>query len=462
MDEITYMSAAALAEVIRKRQVSSKEVVERYVQSIEQKNPRINAVVQLAADAALAQAEVADAALARNEVKGPLHGVPVTIKDNLDTAGIISTGGTQGRAYFVPEQDATVVARLKEAGAIVLGKTNTPELTLAYETDNIVYGRTNNPYDPSRTCGGSSGGSAAILAIGGSPLDIGSDTGGSLRVPSHYCGTAAIRPTSGRVSRAGHILPPLGALESLTTIGPMARYVDDLALTLPIISGADWRDPAVVPMPLGDYRAVDLKGLRVAVHTDNGVIPPSLDIVQTVNAAAKALADAGAIVTEKRPEGIDQAFGLFLGLLGADNGAGVSTLLHMYNTTEPSPFIVHLGQLLADYAVNTAEFDALLVKWGMFKIGMLAFMQEYDLILSPVTSSPAVSHGATFTEEVLPGFSYTATYNLTGWPAAVVRCGTSEEVLPIGVQVIAAPWREDRVLAAARHLETVLGGWQRP
>lgn len=290
MDNLIYASAAALARAIRNKEVSSEEVVNAHLQRIEAVNPRLNAVVQVVAEQARTQAHEADAALARGTVYGPLHGVPMTIKDNLNTTGVISTGGTTGRATFVPTHDATAVARLRTAGAILLGKTNTPELTLAYETDNLIYGRTNNPYDVSRTCGGSSGGAAAIIAAGGSPFDIGSDTGGSIRVPSHCCGTAGIRPTSGRVPRTGHILPPAGALDALTQLGPMARRVEDLSLILPIIAGMDWRDPAIVPMPLGAPQQVDLKTLRVAMHTDNGIVSPTRETVETVQAAAAALA----------------------------------------------------------------------------------------------------------------------------------------------------------------------------
>src|ERR671924_288509 len=221
MNEFIYASATALARAIRAKEVSATEAVHAYLQRIAAVNPALNAVVQLCAEAAQAEARAADTALARGQMTGPLHGVPMTIKDSLDAAGVITTGGTQGRATFVPAHDATAVARLRAAGAILLGKTNTPELTIAYETDNLIYGRTNNPYDLSRTCGGSSGGAAAIVAAGGSPFDIGSDTGGSLRVPSHGCGTATIRPTSGRVPRTGHILPPAGVMDALTQIGPI-------------------------------------------------------------------------------------------------------------------------------------------------------------------------------------------------------------------------------------------------
>src|SRR5262249_11954752 len=215
-----------------------------YLQRVEEVNPALNAVVQLCAEAAQAEARAADAALARGQMTGPLHGVPMTIKDSLDTTGVSTTGGTTRRAASVPAHDATGVTRLRTAGAILLGKTNTPELTLASETDNLLYGRTNNPYDLSRTPGGSSG---------GAPFDIGSDTACSIRWPAHCCGIAGIKPTAGRVPRTGHIIPfGLGARDLLTQNGPMARFVEDLRLLPPISCGPDLRDPALVPVPPGD------------------------------------------------------------------------------------------------------------------------------------------------------------------------------------------------------------------
>ena len=249
MDELIYTSATSLAQAIREKQISSQEVVEAYIQRIEAVNPQLNAVVQLTADSALTQAKQADGALAHGEITGPLHGVPITVKDSFDTKGIISTAGTKGRASYIPQQDATAVARMRAAGAIVLGKTNLPELSLAYESNNLIYGRTNNPYDLSRTPGGSSGGEAAIIAAGGSPLGLGTDAGGSIRVPAHFCGIAGLKPTSGRIPFTGLLPPALGASARLRHVGPMARYVEDLALTLPILAGVDWRDPATVPMP---------------------------------------------------------------------------------------------------------------------------------------------------------------------------------------------------------------------
>ena len=459
MDELIYASATDLAKAIRAKEVSSQEVVDAHLERVEGVNPQLNAVVQLTADAARRQAREADQALARGEVRGPLHGLPMTIKDSLDTAGVITTAGTLGRTSFVPARDATVVARLRAAGAILLGKTNTPELTLSSETDNLVYGRTNNPYDPSLIPGGSSGGAAAIVAAGGSPFDLGSDTGGSIRQPAHFCGIAGIKPTSGRVPRTGHIISfDMGALDALTQIGPMARFVQDLALILPVIAGVDWRDPATVPMPLGDSRGINLKGLRAAFYTDNGVASPTPETVDVVSKAAAVLSDAGMSVEEDRPPGIAGVAGLWQQLAVADGGAWIRRLLQEAGTTEVHPVLQ--SRFLSHEAISCAEFTALLTRRDRVRSAMIAFLERYDLIVCPVNAYPAMPHGTTSHRS--DGFTYTRIYNLTGWPVAVVRGGTSPEGLPIGLQIVARPWREDVALAVAQQVETALGGWQRP
>jgi amidase len=461
MNELLSSSASALAQAMRSKKVTVKEVVEAHLQRLAEVNPALNAVVQLAGERALEEARRADQALLKGEKVGPLHGVPMTIKDSLDTAGVISTGATTGRTTFVPRQDATVVARLRAAGAILLGKTNTPELTLAGETDNLVYGRTNNPYDLSRTPGGSSGGAGAIIAAGGSPFDIGSDTGGSIRLPAHFCGIAGIKPTSGRVPRTGHVVPfGLGAVDALTQNGPMARYVADLALILPIIAGVDGIDPAIVPMPLEDPQHVNLQSLRVAVHTDNGVKTPTPEIIAAVQRAAQALAEAGLRVTEDRPAVLPRTFELSRDLSGGDGRAWVRRLLDKAGTTDIHPWLRR--RMDESQPLSVAEYTAMLEDVDRFRSDMLVFMQQYDVILCPVCAFPAPPHGTTFEAEMWKGFSYTGTYNITGWPGAVVRAGTSPEGLPIGVQVVARPWREDVALAVAQHLETALGGWQPP
>ncbi len=462
MEELIYASATELARAIRSKEISSEEILTAYLQRIEKVNPKLNAIVQLMAEEALAQARKADEELASGHIKGPLHGVPVTIKDNIDVAGVICTGGTKGRASFVPSQDATVVSRMRDAGAIILGKTNMPELAFAFETDNLVYGCTNNPYDLSCTPGGSSGGEAAIIAAGGSPLGLGNDMGGSIRLPSHFCGVAGIKPTYGRVPRTGTFPWPGNWLEMLWQNGPIARFVEDLILALPIIVGVDWNDHTVVPMPLGDPKKVDLKSLRVAFHTDNGIMSPTPETVQTVKAAAKVLSDADLFVEEDRPESIEQSYKIFAGVCAADGGDSVEKLLHIVGTSEMHPWLQALLEFYRTQTMTTAEFSSLMVKWAMFKSSMLSFMEKYDVIICPVCAYPAQPHGTTIKADMIPGFSYTMTYNLTGWPSAVVRGGTSPEGLPIGVQVVAQPWREDVALAVAKHIENALGGWQRP
>ncbi|HYH85994.1 MAG TPA: amidase [Pyrinomonadaceae bacterium] len=462
MDEIIYASATQLARAIREREVSSDEVVSAYLARIEEVNPKLNALVQVTADAARERAREADAATARGESWGPLHGVPVTIKDAFETAGVVSVGGTKGRAGYVPQEDAAGVARLKNAGAVVLGKTNVPEISLAFESDNLVYGQTNNPYDLARTPGGSSGGEAAAIASGMSPLGLGSDAGGSIRLPAHFCGIAGIKPTSGRTPRTGHFLPPGGVLDSLWQTGPLARSVEDLALALPLLCGVDWRDPSVVPMPLGDPAAVELKNLRVAFHTDNGIVEPTPDIVAVVRNAARALADAGAQVEERRPPIPENAYELLLGLFAADGGAGLRTALLMSGTDETHALITRLLEIISVGTLSTAELGGLVFQLDQVRGEMLSFMRDYDLIVCPPCARTAMPHGTTFDDDNQKLFTYTMIYNLTGWPGAVVRAGTSPEGLPIGAQLVARPWREDVALAAAAEVERALGGWQRP
>lgn len=460
MDELLYSSASAMARAIREKMISSAELVRAHLERIEAVNPKLNAVVQIPAARALEEARQADGELARGEINGPLHGVPFTLKDAIETAGVITTGGTAGRRAFVPTADATVVKRLRGAGAILLGKTNCPEFGWAWESDNLIYGRTNNPFALSLSPGGSSGGESAIIASGGSPFGLGSDAGGSVRFPAHCTGTAGIKPTSGRVPRTGHFPGPGGTLDALWQIGPLARFVEDLALILQVISGPDWRDAAIVPMPLGEPAKVSLKTLRVAFFTDNGIVLPTPETIETVRAAAMNLSSEVAIVEEVRPPAIAQTYEIFLGLFSADGGAGLESLIESAGTTEVHPLMKRVLEIQRANAMTTAEFGALVGRWDTFKSSMLSFMENFDVIVSPVCSFPGMVHGSTY--DRLPSFSYTMTHNLTGWPAAVVRAGTAPDGLPIGVQIAARPWREDVALAVAAAIESTLGGYRRP
>ena len=460
---IIYASARIMAQAIQDKDVSAVELVDAHLARIEEVNPALNAVVMLAAERARTEAAEADAALARGESKGVLHGVPFTLKDSIDTEGIVTTGGTMGRKDYVPDEDATVTARLRAAGGILLGKTNTPELTFAGETDNLVYGRTNNPFDLSRAPGGSSGGAGAIVCCGGAAFDIGSDTGGSVRGPAHYCGITGIKPNSGRVPRTGHVVPHgLGALDSLTQNGPMARYVEDLVMIMPIISGPDWSDPFIAPVPLGDPADVEINGLRVCFYTDNGVRTPTAEIMAAVRSAAAALGEAGATVEEDLPRAIPENPDISDILRQGDGQAGARRMLAKYGTTETHEWMTRQLAKSKESIVPVGDYTAVLERVDAYRSAMLGFMENYDVIVCPVSSFAALPHGKSMEDRNRAGMNYTATYNITGWPSTVVRAGTSPDGLPIGVQVVARPWREDVSLAVAQYLESALGGWQKP
>lgn len=451
-DPLYYSTVRSLAQAIRDREVSSEMVVQACLDRIREVNGDLNAVFQIQNDVALARAREADAALDRGEDWGELHGVPMTIKDSLDTAGVVTTGGTPGRAAFVPERDATVVSRLRGQGAILLGKTNTPEFTLSFETDNLVYGMTHNPFDLERSPGGSSGGAAAIVAAGGSPFDVGSDYAGSIRLPAHFCGIAGIKPSAGRVPRTGHIYPFGGLQDSFQQIGPLARSVDDLALLLRLITGPDNIDPGVAPLVWHDPEEVNLSSLRVSFHTDNGILAPSGETVLAIERVAERLESAVRLVEEARPTGIEQTNDL-LALYVWDGGAA-------YRRLQRDAGIAGISD--EGPALGAVELDALLVQWYAFRSSMHAFMADYDAIICPVNATPAKLHGPEMEDWSSPSFTYTETFNLTGWPSAVVRVGASPEGLPIGVQVVARPGREDVALAIAKRVEDDFGGYQRP
>jgi amidase len=363
-----------------------------------------------------------------------MHGVPFTVKDWIETSDLICAAGFEERRAYVPKRDATVVARLRSAGAILLGKTNV--------TDGApVYARPNNPYDLTRTPGGSSSGEAAIIAAGGSPVGIGSDSGGSIRWPAHCCGIAGLKPTNGRVPSTGHF-PPIGAMsDPRTTIGPMARHAEDLQLVLGVIGGVDGRDAGTVPMPLGETSSVSMKGLRVAWYTRAPDAAPTVETVAATKAAAAALSDAGAVVTEAMPPRLEEAFDITVSYWRRPESISLNRWVPDKNAT-----------------LSSEDVERSLFEWDRSRRSMLVFMQDYDLLLCPVADGPAPPHGPVTAEM----YRYQLPYSLAGWPVAVVRCGTSPEGLPIGVQAVARPWMDHVAIAAAIQLEEALGGWVLP
>jgi amidase len=427
VSELTSASATSLARRIAAREASAREAVEAHLRRIEAVNPDINAVVQLDADRALAAADAADRALAAGEPPGPLHGVPFTVKDNIAAAGIEMAIGAPERVGVVPPADATAVARIRAAGGILVGKTNCPTYGGGIETDNPVYGRTANPHDLARTPGGSSGGEAAIIAAGGSPCGLGTDSGASVRLPAHFCGLASLKPSAGRVPLTG-VIDDEGQLGTLgdprTQVGPLARSVEDVALLLRIVAGPDGRDGGAAPVPLGDPAAVDVGALRVAVQTDNGLDAPSAETVTAVETAGAALAAGGATVEEARhPDGGHE-------------------------------LTIDVWRSYGD-GVGAADLWRLLRRWDEFRGRMLAFAARYDLLVCPVFDGPARLHGAMNVPGALDPTSWTTPHSLTGWPAATVPAGASAEGLPLCVQLVARPWRDDVALAGALAVETI-------
>jgi amidase len=426
-NELIFSSATALAQAIRSKAVSVEAVVTAHLQHIDAVNPRLNAVVQRLPDAPT-RARQADADLARGQWYGPLHGVPFTVKEVFDKAGVVSPLDIRLRQRQPPGADAVAVTRLRQAGAILIGKTNCPPNGSGSDTENAVTGRTLNPYNLDHTPGGSSGGEAALIAAGGSPLGLGSDGSGGLRIPAHYCGLATLKPTSGRILNTGVYNQPGGLTDPRTQIGPLARTVTDLALVLPLICGPDGIDAGVVPMPWLDPADVDLRSLRVGYFMEDPAYPVSHEVARTVGNAAQALARAGAEVQVAHPRD------------------------WIHDGREINYFVQDLAGTPGRTIV---EVYAL---WDHYRTRLLQFMADYDALLCPVDHHAA----PLFRERDTARFDYSIPFSLAGYPCAVVRAGTMPDGRPIGVQIVAPPWREDVALALAASLEREFGGWQRP
>lgn len=462
-EDIVYKSASEIARMIRDKQVTSVEAVQACYARIDAVNPKLNAVVMQCRERALGEAAEADAMLAAGKSKGLLHGVPFTVKDSFDTAGVVSTGGTLGRKAYVPGKDATVVARARAAGAILLGKTNTPEFTLgggARGTYNLVYGQTYNPYNTKYNPAGSSGGAGSIVAAAGSFFDIGSDYGGSIRSPANVNGIAGIKPTLGRVPRTGHIVGYGGAFDSFQETGPMARRVEDLMLLLPILIGPDNWDAIMAPVPLGDPLKVDLKSLRVAYYTDDGINTPTAEIQALVKQCAGYFTALGCKVKDDKPPKMKELAEARNKFSGADGGDHMRRLLMLHGTQQASP-----GLNLGGDELPSADFTKWCEVMDAIKSEQLTWLEQYDLIICPVNANPPKPVPPEFVRPPGSGGNggYTSQYNTTGWPAGVVRAGTSKDEpgLPLGIQVIGQPWRDDVVLAAMAHIEKNSGGWQK-
>lgn len=424
----------------------------------------LGAVVASDPERALREAADADAARGRGEQR-PLLGLPITVKDNLDVAGLRTAAGSAARPDHVAAADASAVRRLRQAGAIVVAKTNVPEASSDYETENAVFGRTVHPLDSERTPGGSSGGEAALIAAGASLAGVGTDGGGSIRVPSHYCGIAGLRPTVGRVPETGQ-WPPTRAsgMGDLSCVGPMARRAEDLGLLLAAMAGPDGVDPYAVPVPLGRPAEVEVEALRVAWYGEDPGFPVSGGTRAAVATAAAALADLGCAVEEVSPPPATEATELFFAAVGGDGGAHL-----LEHCGHGLPHTAQFQAMLDGFPATppTADrFFALQRRVFELRARIRNWAGARDVVLCPVVSGPAPRHGEPPGPQAAgadryAAFNYVHTYALAGMPAASVPAGT-ENGLPIGVQVVGAPWREDVVLATAQVLESAMrsqGGW---
>ena len=480
MSELTFLSAVAMAEQVRRKQVSPVELVEAHLAKIERLNPKVKAFIHVDADRVRREAKAAEAAVSgRNtssgvlgnvlgDVRGPLHGVPISIKSSLEVAGLRCESGTRLRAGFVATQDAPLVARLKNAGAIVLGVTNTPEFLMAWETDNLLYGRTNSPWDLERTPGGSSGGEAAAIAAGMSAGGVGSDGGGSIRVPAHFSGICGLKPTPGRIPATGHYPASAGPFALIGVVGPMARTVADLKLFFEVMQGPDDGDTSATPVPLRWPSDEEAKKLRVGYFEDDGRTPVTPGTRAAVRTAAQALQRAGFQVEPFTPAGLDEARELWRKFFVV---AGGMMIRPMFQDRERdlSPILKQFLEWSAAGPPLTAE--TLLDAWvrrDTLRAQFLAQMRRYAILLCPAAAIPAFRHGERSwqiegrTVNYLDAWSYTEWFNLLGNPAAVVPVGRSPEGLPIGVQIVGRPWEEEQVLTVAAAIEKECGAAKRP
>jgi amidase len=447
VDELTAKSLTTIAEMIRRREVSPVEVAEAHLRRIDDLNRSLNAIVTVAPDV-IDRARVAQDAPAQGE----LHGVPITIKDTIETAGLRTTSGSKMRAEYVPEVDAPAVARLKAAGAIVLGKTNAAEMAMDYTADNPVFGRTNHPLNSRLTPGGSSGGEAVAIATHMSPGGIGSDLAGSVRIPAHFCGICGLKPTTGRVPGEGQFPPSSGPYSLGAVIGPMARSVGDLRVLFRALI-ADVSSP----------RDLDLKGGRFAWYTDDGVVPVTEDTAQAVKNAVNALNGAGLVGQEQLPPHLERGNEMWLKLFsrasvvqlrqayaGRENEGGSFVSWRLATADDSSP------PTLDEYISNWMERDRL-------REELLRWMEATPIIVAPVGSTPAYEHdtlkitvrGSTF--GTFRAFSYAQAFNVFDLPVVTIPA-KKDGSLPIGVQIVGPPFAEEMVLAAAEIVESALGG----
>jgi len=462
------LSAREIAAQIRRKAVSPVDVARAHLDRIERLNPKLNAFVDCNPEAVLSQAREAEKAILRGDELGPLHGVPVSIKSAIDVAGHRCEAGTRLRAGHIAAEDAPLVARLRAAGAVILGVTNTPELLMAWETDNLLYGRTNNPWDLTRTAGGSSGGEAAAIAAGLSAGGVGSDGGGSIREPAHFCGICGLKPTPGRIPSTGHFPKSGGPFALIGVVGPMARTVEDVRTLFEVMAGWDDGDACAAPVEVREIQETAVQAVHIGFFEDDGRTPVTEETRSAVNRAASLLLSCGFRVEPFRPEGLEESRQLWWEFFGTAGGMILGPMLRGHES-ELSPILREFHAWTKAAPAHTGE--SLLAAWlGRDEVRekILRQMRKYPVLICPTAAIPAFRHGEREwqvegkTVKYLDAWSYCEWFNLLGFPAAVVPMGYSEQGLPIGVQIVGRPWQEEVVLAVAAKLEKERGPWQSP
>jgi len=472
MTSPTFFSAAEIAAAIRCKEVSPVEVARAHLERIERLNPKLNAFVDVQPETVLAQARAAEAALVRGDEVGPLHGVPLSIKSAIDIAGHRCEAGSRLREGYVAAADAPLVARLRAAGAMIVGVTNTPELLMAWETDNLLYGRTNNPWDLTRTAGGSSGGEAAAIAAGLSAGGLGSDGGGSIRVPAHFCGICGLKPTPGLIPSTGHYPKAGGPFALIGVVGPMARTVEDVRTLLEVMAGWDDGDPCAAPVEIGgeagEMSGAVVQSINIGFFEDDARITVTRETRAAVQRAASLLSGFGLRVDPFRPEGLEEARELWWEFFGRSGGMILEPMLRG-RESEVSPILREFMGWTRGAAAHTGE--TLLAAWlerDALREKILVQMRKYRVLICPAAAIPAFRHGEREWQvddvmvKYLDAWSYCEWFNLLGFPAVVLPMGYSDEGLPIGVQIVGRPWEEELVLAVAALLEKERGAWQAP
>ena len=448
--DICWMSAVDLAKAIKRKKLSPVEVVEAILRRIEDINPKVNAYVTVTADSALAAAREAEKAVMKGEELGLLHGVPVSIKDLIFTKGVRTTFGSKLLENFVPKEDAVHVARLKKAGAIILGKTNTSEFGFKPLTDNMVFGITRNPWNLEKSSGGSSGGAAAAVACGLGPLAVGADSGGSIRIPSSCCGVFGIKPQFGRVPR----YPNFPGGELVTHEGPITRTVRDSAIMLDVMSGHHWGDGYSIPAPGISFTKLlksGVKGLKIAWSPDLGYATVDTEVKQICERAAKEFSAMGAEVEEAHPgfENPEGHIGIFLGADALEAFSMIWPIEQVMNQVAPltAAMLLVVGEMKAvDYSKALFAKHELSIKSGKF-------FQNYDLLLTPTVASPPPSVDFEDPIGFLKWIPFTPVFDFTGQPAASVPAGWTKDGLPVGLQIVGRFYDEATVFRAAAAFE---------